>query len=161
MEEWAPACSCRELGAFQPFGELWMSDKGGVPTPSKARGVHNDFAAAQALEADASAPLRRKDVQGTYVLFPSRSDEVAVEEELYWKGKTVVHSTGQQIVKVVTESEEVLQALWCSFVPVRIRDGGPAPADAARASKSAADTTTDGRGAGTSPTTRTLNPFTP
>jgi len=28
-QEWMPTCSCRELGAFEPFGAVWLSDKGG------------------------------------------------------------------------------------------------------------------------------------
>lgn len=147
-EQWRPSCSCRELGAFQPFGKLWLSDKGGVPTPSKARGIHNDFVV-QTRESNASAPPRRHEAVGTYVLFPSHSDEVAVEEELYWQGTTVVHSCGQQIVKVVTASEEVLQALWCTFAPMRLQDDSPMPAEATRAPQSAADTT-DGRATGVS-----------
>ena len=147
MAAWVPACSCRELGVFQPFGELWLSDKGGVPTPSAARGIHNDFAS-HARESDAAAgtPARSQGARGTCVLLPSQTDDGAVEEELYWQGKAVVHSCGQQIVKVVTEAEEVLQALWCSFTPVRLKPQAAPTAAAARAPKSAVDTT-DGAGA--------------
>ena len=63
-------------------------------------------------------------IESSYALFPSSLDG-AVEEEFYVAGQSVVHSCGQQIVKVLTESEPVLKALSCSFVSATLRAPSP------------------------------------
>jgi hypothetical protein len=121
LEQAVPTCWVRELAAFKPFGELWLSDKGGVPTSPH---THTSPQHASHTHTQSSSKTLTSKEDGKYLLFQSQVEDAAAEEEFWVAGTRVVHSVGHNCIKVLSHSDAVLQVAWCCFTPGTVGGGG-------------------------------------